>query len=101
MSSTHSATCSKHSAWLAALLPSLPAAGAQIDTGDYSQVLQPLTFTKAALDAIVSASRDAGVDLDIVGPVRDLVDRQIAAGYGAQSSERAFESLNPRPRIAS
>lgn len=86
--------------WLAAVLPSLPAAGAQIDTGDYSEVLQPLTFTKAALDAIVSASRDAGVDLDIIGPVRDLVDRQIAAGHGAQSSERAFESLNPRPRTA-
>ncbi|WP_327147799.1 NAD(P)-dependent oxidoreductase [Nocardia sp. NBC_01329] len=85
---------------LAAMLPSLPAAGAQIDTGDYSEVFQPLTFTKAALDAIVSASRDAGVDLDIIGPVRNLVDRQIAAGHGAQSSERAFESLNPRPRTA-
>lgn len=84
--------------WLRAMLSSLPVAGARIDTGDYSEVLQPLTFTKAALDAIVSASRGAGVDLDIIGPVRNLVDRQIAAGHGAESSERIFEGLNPPPR---
>lgn len=86
--------------WLAAMLPSLPTAGAQIDTGNYAEVLQPLTFTKTALDAIVSASRGADVDLDVIGPVRDLVDRQVAAGYGAESSERAFESLNPPARAA-
>lgn len=85
--------------WLAAMLPALPVAGARIDTGDYSEVLQPLTFTKTALDAIVSASRGAGVDLDIIGPVRDLVDRQVAAGHGAESSERIFESLNPPARV--
>jgi len=87
--------------WLAAMLPSLSAAGARIDTGDYTEVSQPLTFTKTALDAIVSASRGAGVDLDVIGPVRDLVDRQIAAGYGAESSERAFESLDPPARTDS
>lgn len=87
-------------AWLTALMPSLPAAGAVIDTADYTRVHQPLTFTKAAVDAIVSASRDAGVDLDVIAAYRDLVDRQIAAGHGAESSERAFESLNPPPRRA-
>ncbi|WP_433734715.1 NAD(P)-dependent oxidoreductase [Nocardia sp. CA-129566] len=82
--------------WLAAMAGSLPRAGATIDSGDYSKPFQPLDFTKAALDAIVSASRDAGVDLDVIGAIKNLVDRQVADGYGAQSSERMFESLHPR-----
>ncbi|MEV6430489.1 NAD(P)-binding domain-containing protein [Nocardia sp. NPDC051463] len=84
--------------WLSAMTASLPRAGAQIDTGDYTTVFQSLDFTKAAMDAIVAASRDAGVDLDIVGPLKNLVDRQVADGYGAESTERMFESLNP-PRV--
>ncbi|SNY83576.1 3-hydroxyisobutyrate dehydrogenase [Nocardia amikacinitolerans] len=88
----------RSAAWLSAMTASFPLAGAQIDSGDYTRVGQPLDFTKAALDAIVSASRDAGVDLDIIGAVRDLVDRQVAAGYGKQSSERVFESLHPPVR---
>jgi 3-hydroxyisobutyrate dehydrogenase-like beta-hydroxyacid dehydrogenase len=83
--------------WFAAMTSSLPVAGAQIDAG-YPTVFQTLHFTKAALDAIVSASRDAGVDLDIVRPLENLVDRQIADGHGAESTERMFESLNPPPR---
>ncbi|WP_062991204.1 NAD(P)-dependent oxidoreductase [Nocardia anaemiae] len=84
------------SGWIAAMTGSLSRAGATIDSGDYSKPLQPLDFTKAAVDAIVSASRDAGVDLDVVGAIKNLVDRQVADGYGADSSERMFESLNPR-----
>lgn len=87
-------------AWLGAVLPTLSAAGAQIDSGDYSVPFQSLNFTKAAVDTIVSASRDAGVDLDIVGAVKNLVDRQVAAGYGHESSERMFESLHPPARPA-
>lgn len=85
-------------AWLSAMLPAMPVHGAKIDTGDYREVTQDLRFTKAALDAIVAASRDAGVDLDIIGAVRNLVDRQIADGHGAESTERKFESLNPPAR---
>lgn len=87
-------------AFLGALLPTLPAAGEQIDGGDYSVPFQSLNFTKAAVDAIVSASRAAGVDLDIIGPVQNLIDRQVAAGYGHESSERMFESLHPPARSA-
>ena len=75
---------------------SLLRAGATIDSGDYSKPFQPLDFTEAAIDAIVSARRDADVDLDIVGAIENLVDRQVADGHDADSSERMFESLNPR-----
>lgn len=83
------------SGWIAAMTAALPRAGATIDSGDYSKPFQSLDFTKAAVDSIVSASRDAGVDLDIVGAIKNLVDRQVAFGYGADSSERMFESLSP------
>ncbi|WP_228002364.1 NAD(P)-dependent oxidoreductase [Nocardia australiensis] len=84
--------------FLAAMTASLPVAGAQIDAG-YPTVFQSLDFTKAALNAIVSTSRDAGVGLDIVGPLENLVDRQIAEGHGAETTERMFESLNPPQRV--
>ncbi|WP_433598977.1 NAD(P)-dependent oxidoreductase [Nocardia sp. CA-135953] len=84
------------SGWIAAMTGSLPRAGATIDSGDYSKPFQPLDFTKAAVEAIVSASRDAGVALDIVGAIKNLVDHQVAGGHGSDSSERMFESLNPR-----
>ncbi|MBB5918033.1 3-hydroxyisobutyrate dehydrogenase-like beta-hydroxyacid dehydrogenase [Nocardia transvalensis] len=79
--------------WLSAIMPSLTAEGRVIDSGDYSRPVQDLRFTKAALDAIVRASRDAGVALDVIGPVKGLVDRQIADGHGAQATERMFEGL--------
>ncbi|QIS10415.1 NAD(P)-dependent oxidoreductase [Nocardia arthritidis] len=84
--------------FLPAMTFNLPRAGKRFDSGDYTRPVQDLRFAKAALDAIVAASRDAGVDLDIIGAVRNLIDRQIANGHGADSYERMFESLNPPRR---
>ncbi|MBF6174056.1 NAD(P)-dependent oxidoreductase [Nocardia blacklockiae] len=87
-------------AWLTAIMASLPAQGHVIDSGDYTHPVQDLRFTKTALDAIVRASRDAGVALDVLRPVQALVDRQIADGHGAEATERMYEGL-PAPRAAS
>lgn len=64
-----------------------------IDSGDYTAPFQPLDFHKPAVDAIVRASCDAGVALDIVTPIKNLIDRQIADGHGPLAFERTVEEL--------
>ena len=64
-----------------------------IDSGDYTQSIQAMQVHKPAFDAIVRASRDAGVALDIVGPIKNLIDRQIADGRAGEGFERLTEEL--------
>ncbi|MET7770006.1 NAD(P)-binding domain-containing protein [Nocardia sp. NPDC005366] len=80
-------------AWVTAMAQSLPDYGRTIDAGDYATDVQHLDFQKAALDAVVMASQDAGVALDLIGPVKNLIDRQVADGHGAMAFARTFEEL--------
>ncbi|MEU7144699.1 NAD(P)-binding domain-containing protein [Nocardia sp. NPDC046473] len=79
--------------WVTAMAQMLPAYGQIIDSGDYSQPIQSLAFHKAALDAINRATRDAGVTVDFVAPIKNLIDRQVADGHGAQEFARTVEEL--------
>ncbi|MFI5715261.1 NAD(P)-dependent oxidoreductase [Nocardia sp. NPDC051750] len=80
-------------AYVAAMAELLPAYATVIDSGDYTDEVQPARFHKPAFDAIVRASRDAGVGLDIVGPIKNLIDRQIADGRAGEGLERIVEEL--------
>ncbi|WP_194813419.1 NAD(P)-dependent oxidoreductase [Nocardia sp. XZ_19_385] len=79
--------------WVTAMAQSIPEFGRIIESGDYTTDVQHLAFQKAAMDAIVKASRDAGVALDLVAPIKNLIDRQVADGHGALAFERTFEEL--------
>ncbi|RCV50691.1 NAD(P)-dependent oxidoreductase [Marinitenerispora sediminis] len=81
--------------WLTAMAQTIPFGTTAVDTGDYTTDVQSLDFNKAAVDAIVRASRDAGVGLDAIAPVKALIDRQVADGHGAESFNRIFEGLKP------
>lgn len=80
-------------AWLTAMAHGLPEYGKVIDSGDYRTDVQHLSFQKAAVDAIARASRDAGVSLDLIAPVKSLIDRQVADGHGALAYARTIEEL--------
>ncbi|MEV0108695.1 NAD(P)-binding domain-containing protein [Nocardia sp. NPDC050799] len=80
-------------AYITAMAQSLPAYAGVIDSGDYTQSIQSMKVHKPAFDAIVRASRDAGVALDIVGPIKNLIDRQIADGRAEEGFERITEEL--------
>jgi 3-hydroxyisobutyrate dehydrogenase-like beta-hydroxyacid dehydrogenase len=80
-------------AYVTAMAGLLPAYAEVIDSGDYTDEVQPARFHKPAFDAIVRASRDAGVALDIVGPIKNLIDRQIADGRAGEGLERITEEL--------
>lgn len=57
--------------WVIAMAQLIPEYVRVIDSGDYTAPFQPLDFHKPAVDAIVRASRDAGVALDIVAPIKN------------------------------
>ncbi|MCP2276166.1 NAD(P)-dependent oxidoreductase [Nocardia amikacinitolerans] len=88
-----SAFAERATAWVTAMAQLIPEYGRIIDGGDYTTDVQHLNFHKAAMDAIVRASRDAGVALDVIGPIKNLIDRQVADGHGALAFERTFEEL--------
>ncbi|RKR87597.1 6-phosphogluconate dehydrogenase-like protein [Micromonospora pisi] len=80
--------------FLAAMTGSFASTAAIIDARDYAgEGQQSLEFTRSALDAIVQASIDQGVSIEVLRPVHDLVRRQITAGYGPQGSDRVFEEM--------
>ncbi|MGO4617115.1 NAD(P)-dependent oxidoreductase [Nocardia sp. 2YAB30] len=81
-------------AWVAAMTQSLPYQGRVIDADNYADPVQSITFHKSALDAINRASRDAGVTVDFVAPLKSLLDRQVADGHGALAFERTFEEIH-------
>ncbi|MEV0366926.1 NAD(P)-dependent oxidoreductase [Nocardia fusca] len=81
-------------AYVTAMAQALPAYAGVIDSGDYTQSIQSMKVHKPAFDAIVRASRDAGVALDIVGPIKNLIDRQIADGKAELGLERIVEDLS-------
>lgn len=80
-------------AYVTAMAGLIPAYAAVIDSGDYTDDAQPARFHKPAFDAIVRASRDADVALDIVAPIKNLIDRMIADGRAESGLERIAEEL--------
>ncbi|TDE10967.1 NAD(P)-dependent oxidoreductase [Jiangella asiatica] len=77
---------------------SLPAAAELIDSGDYTTDVQSVDFNKAALDRIVQVSMDHGIGVDVVAPIKALLDRQVAEGHGAESFDRIVEGIkHPGP----
>jgi 3-hydroxyisobutyrate dehydrogenase-like beta-hydroxyacid dehydrogenase len=84
--------------WLNAMLQAVPEHAAVIDGADYTTEVQSLDFNRSGVDAIVRASRDAGVSPEVLAPVKALVDRQVAAGHGPEAFERIAEELMPARR---
>ncbi|MFI1916505.1 NAD(P)-dependent oxidoreductase [Nocardia sp. NPDC020380] len=85
--------------WVSAMTHTLPAYARIIDSGDYTaEVFQDLVFTKAALEALTTAARDAGVTTEPLDGLTGLVDRQIGNGHGAAAFERTIEELRPAAR---
>ena len=79
--------------WLQAMTASISDDAQMIDSGDYSTDAQDLEFTKTAVDTIVRASAEADVNADVLAPIGELIDRQIANGHGRGHFVRMIESI--------
>ncbi|NEW45680.1 NAD(P)-dependent oxidoreductase [Nocardia cyriacigeorgica] len=80
-------------AWVKAMTDYLPMLGKLIDARDYENGVQDIAFHKAAVDAIVRATRDAGAAPDFLAPLQHLIDRQIAEGNSALAFEHTVEEI--------
>jgi 3-hydroxyisobutyrate dehydrogenase-like beta-hydroxyacid dehydrogenase len=80
--------------FLAAMAGQLGGLATTIDAKDYTgDGQQSLRFTEAALSALVQASTDQGVSVEVLKPVHDIVRRQIVAGFGEHGTARIIEEL--------
>ncbi|MFD0559010.1 NAD(P)-dependent oxidoreductase [Stackebrandtia endophytica] len=82
--------------WLTGSAATIPLQAAGMDSGDYTTDVQHLHFTKAAADAIHQTAVEQGVNPAMFEHFKNLVDRHVANGHGAESFVRIFESFkNP------
>lgn len=80
--------------FLAAMTGQLAGFAATVDAGEYAgEGQQSLRFTETALAALIRATSDQGVPVEVLRPVHDIVRRQIAAGHGGEGTARIFEEL--------
>jgi 3-hydroxyisobutyrate dehydrogenase-like beta-hydroxyacid dehydrogenase len=85
---------SRATPFLAAMTGSFAKTAAIIDARDYTgESQQSLEFTETALASVVRASLDQGVSAEVLGPVHDMVRRQISTGFGGHGTARIFEEL--------
>jgi pyrroline-5-carboxylate reductase len=82
--------------FLAAMTGAFAGYAATIDAADYAgEGQQSLEFSD--LTRIVTASVEQGVSAEVLQPVHEMVQRQIAAGHGTQGFARTFEELRSTP----
>jgi 3-hydroxyisobutyrate dehydrogenase-like beta-hydroxyacid dehydrogenase len=80
--------------WVTAMTAGFAHDAAYIDAGDYTaRDEQTVAFNRAALEVIVQASREEGLAVDLVAPLRDVLARQVEAGHGAASFARVHEEI--------
>lgn len=79
--------------WLTDLFPALSTFAREIDGKDYATKESSLAMNQSGLATIIRASQAQGVPATTLFPLKELIDRQVAAGHGAASLARAVESL--------
>jgi 3-hydroxyisobutyrate dehydrogenase-like beta-hydroxyacid dehydrogenase len=83
--------------WLNGMAAFMPELAQEIETQDYSSGVSPVDMNRHAVGNLVRTSRLKGVDADVHGPLRALLDRRVADGHGADSFSSLFELLRRRP----
>lgn len=70
--------------WMNAMMGGLPGLAEQVDTGDHTKdVTSNLEMQAVAYANLMEASRAQGVSTELIAPMHHLMNRGVAAGYGA------------------
>lgn len=80
-------------AWLQAMLTSLPAMAAALDSGDHAATASNLEMQATAYVNLLDASRDQGVSTELVAPMQALLRRAVAAGHGGGDTSSLVDLL--------
>lgn len=78
---------------VAALPPLLSSIGKAVKSGEYPPDLGSLNVQVALMDDLISHRESIGVEAVRMREVKDLMDRRIAGGFGAQGFSSLFELL--------
>ncbi|MER7417380.1 NAD(P)-binding domain-containing protein [Micromonospora peucetia] len=78
---------------VAALSPLLNSIGKAVKSGEYPPDLGSLNVQAALMDDLISHRESIGVEAVRMREVKDLMDRRIADGFGAQGFSSLFELL--------
>jgi 3-hydroxyisobutyrate dehydrogenase-like beta-hydroxyacid dehydrogenase len=77
---------------IVSILPAIAAGtAAEVDSGDYAVSTGNVVMEAAGVGHVVAAARARGLDTGVIGAVKDLLDRAIAAGHGAHEFSSVVE----------
>ncbi|KKB06750.1 6-phosphogluconate dehydrogenase [Devosia geojensis] len=80
--------------WAESMISLFPDLAKQIDSGDYrAEGGSNLAMQAAAMDQMVEAARDEGVDPVLIEPMRALIHQRVADGFGTDDSAGVIELL--------
>lgn len=80
--------------FMTSIAQALPHIGAVIDGKNYlTGTEQTIDFTQNALGILAANAKDRGIDSSLVDSFRDIVEKQRAAGHGADDVARTIESF--------
>ncbi|MBT2231174.1 NAD(P)-dependent oxidoreductase [Nonomuraea sp. NEAU-A123] len=79
--------------WLTAMAAQQPRWAVDIEAGDYATDVSNLEVNRVGMVNLLRAFEDQGVKPDLLLPMRDLLDRRVAAGHGAQGLSGLIEEL--------
>lgn len=80
--------------WVAAMMEALPDYAERIDSGDHARdVVSNLAMQTTAMENILAASREQGVDGALLAPLLPLMRRRIEDGFGTDEVSGVFELI--------
>ncbi|MEU7862022.1 NAD(P)-binding domain-containing protein [Nonomuraea sp. NPDC049141] len=79
--------------WLTAMATMQPRLAADIEAGDYATDVSNLEVNRVGMVNLLRAFEEQGVKPDLLLPMKDILDRRVAAGHGAQGLAGLIEEL--------
>ncbi|WP_207934439.1 NAD(P)-binding domain-containing protein [Actinomadura sp. KC06] len=85
-------------AWLTAMMGSFPEYARAVDEAEFGTDVSSVATSQVAFPGLLETSRDQGVDPSYLVALRDLLDRAVAEGHGADGLARLVTVLErPTP----
>lgn len=80
--------------WVGAMMEALPDYAERIDNGDHARaVMSNLAMQTMAMENILTASREQGVDGALLAPLLALMRQRVADGFGADEVSGVYELI--------
>ncbi|WP_242905576.1 NAD(P)-dependent oxidoreductase [Actinomadura terrae] len=79
--------------WMAAMMRSFPEQARALDAGEFGTHVSSVATSQVAFPTLIETSVRQGVDPALLLPMRDLLDRAVAEGHGADALQRLVPLL--------